>query len=369
MQINLTMKGMARWPRGALILAVGLLASTQVRAEDDIDVEAQLSPAQVREAFIAKATGLAAGPPGQPFVLKVGGDAFHGLFGADISHHVTDRASSSEPRCTIDWNKAAAQGIQFVYMKAAEGTGAIVKDDASFPIHWKELEKPHSEGTIYRGAYHWLSSRPNQSGADQAKHFLSVVSMKGAQLPPAVDFEEDPVARTAEYKTQYPDRCTNTKITLQSGETGFVCDGWTEVSQDERMRRLRDWLDAVSKASQLNPIIYTRTNYWRDMLGPDRKDLMALYSAWIAQYPDPPVAWHEAHKTLPWAMPNAPEGSTYPPASQGGAYTSRTTWQFTEAGKYADQIIFCDGKPKLTGGTDMNWYPSTLADFRKAFQK
>jgi len=46
-----------------------------------------------------------------------------------------------------------------------------------------------------------------------------------------------------------------------------VCDGWAELKTSEIIVKLKDWLSTVAVASPRRPIIYTRSNYWRDMLG------------------------------------------------------------------------------------------------------
>ncbi|WP_317890790.1 GH25 family lysozyme [Paenibacillus arenilitoris] len=81
----------------------------------------------------------------------------------------------------VDWREVARSGrYQFVYMKATEGHDFA---DDTFESNWSEAK---ANGMLV-GAYHFFSSR--SSGARQADHFISVVPVEEASLPPVIDLE------------------------------------------------------------------------------------------------------------------------------------------------------------------------------------
>ena len=63
----------------------------------------------------------------------------------------------------------------------------------------------------------------------------------------------------------------------------YVCDGWAELKTPEIIVKHKDWLSTVAVTSPRRPIIYTRSNYWRDMLGEAGFDLIKPYAIWLAQ--------------------------------------------------------------------------------------
>ena len=90
-------------------------------------------------------------------------------YGIDVSAH----------QGSIDWRRVARDRIAFAYVKATEG-GDLT--DASFAAN---ASGARGAGLLV-GAYHFFTlCRP---GAEQAAHFLSVVTTPG-DLPPALDLE------------------------------------------------------------------------------------------------------------------------------------------------------------------------------------
>ncbi|MBB4363181.1 GH25 family lysozyme M1 (1,4-beta-N-acetylmuramidase) [Bradyrhizobium sp. CIR18] len=356
------MRGFRRLLISAAWLMIGSAPSAVWAADDVREI---FSVQELRDLWLpSEISGLGIAPAPPAFVLEPAGEAFSGVYGADVSHHNTDCAGPNCKRCEIDWSKMNDHGVKFVYMKATTGVGAV-KPDVSFPIYWKALANFHAKGQIYRGSYHWLTSDPGHDGLKQAKHFLSVVNPKDAQLAPVVDFEEDPVSRDRDYYEAHPQTCRVKKSS--AGDVYYVCDGWVDVSKSERLQRLKDWLETVAKATSMVPVIYTRTGYWRDMLGADGESLIKQYSAWLAQYPVEPRKWHDAHPANGWRMPNLPKDAAYPPGKTGDKYPSRHFWQFTERGRFKTPVITCNGTPADKRSMDMNWYPSSEADFKQAF--
>jgi lysozyme len=91
--------------------------------------------------------------------------------GIDASHH----------QGAIDWQAVADDGVSFAYLKATEGT---TYTDPTFAAHRAEAQ----DLGIDVGGYHYFQLC--SSGADQARHFASVLGKLGAgDLPPAIDLE------------------------------------------------------------------------------------------------------------------------------------------------------------------------------------
>ena len=90
--------------------------------------------------------------------------------GIDVSHHQGE----------IDWTGVRANGIEFAYIKATEGTDF---KDANFVKNWSA----GGAAGVKRGAYHFF--RLETSGDAQASNFIAAVPNDGDALPPAIDLE------------------------------------------------------------------------------------------------------------------------------------------------------------------------------------
>lgn len=90
--------------------------------------------------------------------------------GIDVSHH----------NGAIDWPHVARSGVAFVYVKASEGGD---RADARFASHAAGAR----QAGLKVGGYHFFTFC--RSGEDQAKQFLSRVTLEAGDLPPAVDVE------------------------------------------------------------------------------------------------------------------------------------------------------------------------------------
>jgi lysozyme len=90
--------------------------------------------------------------------------------GIDVSHHQGE----------IDWSMVSQQGVDFVYIKASEGSDF---KDHEFSRNWKKA----AAAGLKRGAYHFFSFR--SAGIDQAKNFIDTVPIEAGTLPPVIDFE------------------------------------------------------------------------------------------------------------------------------------------------------------------------------------
>ncbi len=93
------------------------------------------------------------------------------VVGIDISSHNGD----------IDFAKVAADGVNFVFLKATEGRSFR---DPKFFINYAGARA----AGIKVGAYHFF--RFDSDGYEQGRNFLSVVDMLPLDLPLAIDIEE-----------------------------------------------------------------------------------------------------------------------------------------------------------------------------------
>jgi lysozyme len=91
-------------------------------------------------------------------------------YGIDVSAH----------QMIIDWDRVAADGIEFAYVKATEGGDFV---DGRFAENWARAD----EAGLDRGAYHFFTLCT--PGAVQARNFLKIARPDPAALAPAVDLE------------------------------------------------------------------------------------------------------------------------------------------------------------------------------------
>ena len=149
-------------------------------------------------------------------------------FGIDVSHY----------QGAIDWDVVSKQGVDFVYVKATEGT---TYTDPKFKYNWSSLAKL----PIAKGAYHYL--RADQDPLAQAQHFIEVLDgLPKPDLPPAVD---------------------------------------VEVLQGVTPRELKDhvqvWVEAVEAKYSVKPVIYIVTGFVKHF---KIEGILAQYPLWYAKY-------------------------------------------------------------------------------------
>ncbi len=157
----------------------------------------------------------------KPFSLK------KGMVGVDISHHNRE----------VDL-KVLCDHVDFVYMKATEGTSFVSKTYEQRAKELNEIGKPW-------GAYHYY--RVKNSPEDQAKHFLNYID-KESGLAPVLDIE--------------------------AINNNFKSPHHTED--------LLTFLSMVEKETGLMPIVYTSYYYARDVIKTDER--FKKYPLWLAWY-------------------------------------------------------------------------------------
>lgn len=137
---------------------------------------------------------------------------------------------------TVDWQKVAASGIAFAFVKATEATTLV---DHAFARHWAQAK----QAKLLRGAYHFF--RPKQDAAAQARFFLAQLEDPG-ELPPVLDVE--------------------------------VADG---VAPAQVVAGVRAWLDVVA-GSLGRPIIYTSPSFWNAL--PGAAEVAGKADLWVAHW-------------------------------------------------------------------------------------
>jgi lysozyme len=154
----------------------------------------------------------------------------------------------------IDWPavKADPQNIEFVYIKATEGTTV---QDTKYGIN---IQQSTAAG-LSTGAYHFYSL--TSSPENQAANFIKIVGANYPyKLPPVLDYEKD----------------------VNGSDIDSVIAG------------LNTWLTIVENKWGIQPIIYTSKNYWDQLNNPSG---FAKYNLWLANYnpglPSLPGDWIE----------------------------------------------------------------------------
>lgn len=152
---------------------------------------------------------------------------------------MTRGADISSYQGKVDMIKLKSHNIDFLYIKATEGA---THKDAQFLESWQSA----GEADLPAGAYHYFSY--NESGANQAENFVSVVGELGdGRLIPAVDLE------------------------LSSSEK----DNPPEKS--DVVASLKVFLAVLEEKYKVKPLIYCTKDYYDKYL----KDDFADYPRWV----------------------------------------------------------------------------------------
>jgi len=136
--------------------------------------------------------------------------------GIDVSHH----------QGKIDWSKVDANAIDFVYIKATEGSD---HQDNQFASNWADT-RTHN---IRRGAYHFFTLKT--PGMEQAKNFIANVPKDSKALPPAIDLE-------------------------------FGGNSSARPQVVVFQKELRDFVDEIKRVYGTEPVIYTEYSFLQSYL-------------------------------------------------------------------------------------------------------
>jgi len=211
----------------------------------------------------------------------------------DSSHQLGIDVSNNDQE-TIDWQTVKRNQISFAFAKASQGNNF---KDKTFADNWSRMK----QANIIRGAYHFF--QPSQDPEAQANNFLAMVKdrLESTDLPPVLDVENFPKSIEQEWKNI------------------------TTVNQ--RIARIKQWLEKVEKETKRKPIIYTGVSFWQELMN----DSQALteYPLWIAHY---------TNRSQPQVPANNWGGKGW------------TLWQYTEEGKIAG----------VSGNVDINRFNGSL---------
>ncbi|MDO4741990.1 MAG: GH25 family lysozyme [Candidatus Saccharibacteria bacterium] len=150
------------------------------------------------------------------------------ILGVDISLYQED----------VDMEKLASQGVQFVYIKATEGSKYVDKD---FQKNWENALRAE----IPAGAYHYFSYK--ESGLAQAAHFIETIGDLEGRLIPAIDME----------------------LTPKEAED--------PPKKEDVVKSLRAMVAALEEEYGVKPMIYAQKDYYDLYLAEDFKD----YPRWV----------------------------------------------------------------------------------------
>ena len=103
------------------------------------------------------------------------------VLGIDVSSHQKE----------IKWREIDPKQVQFVYIKATEGSKF---KDKKFLSNWNEARKY----AFPTGAYHFFSFC--KSAKEQAKNFIETVPYKPNALPPVLDLEDEANCKSGKTK-------------------------------------------------------------------------------------------------------------------------------------------------------------------------
>lgn len=129
---------------------------------------------------------------------------------------------------SVDWNRARANGANFVFIKATEGGDLL---DVKFKDHWRGAGR----AGLWRGAYHfyYFCTTPEV----QAQWFIRNVPKISGALPPVLDMEWNPFSPT----------CATVRPPAA-----------------EVQRQMRVWLRIVEAHYGQRPIIYTTPRFYEE---------------------------------------------------------------------------------------------------------
>lgn len=192
-----------------------------------------------------------------------------GLYGAiqgdNRPHSGVDRARSmpiqgidvARYQENVDFPKARAAGIHFVFMKATEGKDYI---DPDFQRNWVRAR----DAGMPRGAYHFMTWC--STAAEQAAWFVQNVPADPSALPPVLDLEWN--------------NHSSCKV---------------KPSKADALEKIQVMLTAMERHTGKLPIIYTDMNFHRDIL----EDVYLPNTFWLRSTAAEP---HERYKNRPWTF-------------------------------------------------------------------
>ncbi len=226
--------------------------------------------------------------------------------GVDVSEYqVTNKASYN-----IDWTKAAADGIEFVFVRAGyRGTreGALAKD----AFYDQNIKKAQAAG-IQVGLYFFSQATTTEEAREEAQYLVAIARNYRIDLPLVFDYEEVPSVESRRLKLEELDRQKKTDICnafcQEINAAGYQSMVYTNLSMlgDDLYA---DQLGRIWLAHWTEQTTYSGAyEYWQFGLGavsgiPTTVDL----DIWFDPYgsDDPPAAGGWATSATPTPKPSA----------------------------------------------------------------
>ena len=192
------------------------------------------------------------------FINKWFVDEKSSTIGVDVSSYQAE----------IDMNVLKEQNIEFIYIKATEGSNT---QDERFAENWNNAKK----AGLLSGAYHFFSY--DSEGRTQAENYINTVGpdMEGRLLP-VVDVE------------YYGDKEQN------------------PPEKDDVIRELRIYLEMIEEEYGIKPLIYTRSDIYDKYL----KGEFDEYIKWISSLYTP-ISWNYKDDWYIWQYLNRGELEGY----------------------------------------------------------
>lgn len=154
---------------------------------------------------------------------------------------------------SVDWQAVKNANISFAFAKATEGGDWPSKppENSWFEINWPQMKQVG----LIRGAYHFF--QPLTDVQTQVNNFLKKVHnvIESNDFPPILDVED------------FPD---------------YMQERWGKINLDERIGRIKQWLQIVQEKTGRSPIIYTNPNFWKGYMQDTEE--FTNYLLWIADY-------------------------------------------------------------------------------------
>lgn len=193
------------------------------------------------------------------------GGLYNAIPGDNRPHSKVDRARSmpiqgidvARYQENVDFQKARAAGIHFVFMKATEGKDYL---DPNFRVNWDRAR----DAGMPRGAYHFMTWC--STAAEQAAWFVRNVPADPSALPPVLDLEWN--------------NHSSCKV---------------KPSKADALEKINVMLTAMERHTGKLPIIYTDMNFHRDIL----EDVYLPNTFWLRSTAAEP---HERYKNRPWTF-------------------------------------------------------------------
>ncbi len=154
--------------------------------------------------------------------------------GLDVAHH-------QKP---IDWQKVAAAGYRYVFVRATYGAH---RKDRRFEEHWAGAQA----AGLLMSSYHFM--RTTDPVDRQIDMWLDVLGDRKLDLPLALDVENDPTP---------------------GDDAPMSRAAWTEWTLG--------CLDRLAAAGHARPVIYTAGSFWNNNV--ERSDRWGQHPLWVAHY-------------------------------------------------------------------------------------